>query len=92
MDAGGRGGRGDGQHNASSAMMVTAAPSVDGTSNEQATVVSELTDRGSQNGRGFGRGAFNWHTADNVSADRNVMPVTSGERNLASAKLTKYVN
>ena len=61
---GGRvGGRGDGQRsvNASNATSATATPvpATANTTNDQATHVSELTERGSQNGRGFGRGAYN---------------------------------
>lgn len=62
---GGRGGgpgRGDGQRNASAASTATNT-----TNNDQATaqhgndqsVVSEITERGSQHGRNFGRGAYN---------------------------------
>ena len=67
QNAGGRGGRGggrsDGQRNAntSSAASATAPPIPANarTANDQETAVSELTERGSQNGRGFGRGAYN---------------------------------
>ena len=58
------GGRGDGQRtaNVSSAASATASPIPANTNatNDQATAVSELTERGSMNGRrGFGRGAYN---------------------------------
>ena len=62
---GGRGGgRGDGQRSANASSAASAAaPTVPATTanttNDQATTVSELTERGSQNGRGFGRGAYN---------------------------------
>ena len=59
---GGRGGgRGDGQRNASSAASATALTGevASVATNDQATAVSELNERGSQNGRGFGRGAYN---------------------------------
>lgn len=54
---GGRGGRNNGQRdandrNASAVQLATA------TANDNATQVSDLTERGSQNGRGFGRGAY----------------------------------
>ncbi|KAI2511722.1 hypothetical protein MHU86_2616 [Fragilaria crotonensis] len=60
---GGRGSSSGGQQNASSTS--TTASNNDTPSNhsqqqvsEQSTVVSELTERGSQNGRGFGRRAY----------------------------------
>ena len=61
---GGRGaGRGDGQRSANASSATSAAapaiPATANTTNDQATAVSELTERGSQNGRGFGRGAYN---------------------------------
>ena len=65
QNSGGRGGgRGDGQRtaNASSAASAAAPPipaNASTTNDQQATAVSELTERGSQNGRGFGRGAYN---------------------------------
>ena len=60
---GGRDGRGrgdSGQRNASSTTTATTTtvPTEAITQNEQSTVVSEMTERGSQNGRSFGRGAY----------------------------------
>jgi hypothetical protein len=54
---GGRGGRNNGQRDAND-RNASAAQSAPGTANDNATQVSELTERGSQNGRGFGRGAY----------------------------------
>ena len=59
---GGRGvGRGDGQRNTRNAASATpvTGDAASAATNDQATAVSKLTDRGSQNGRGFGRGAYN---------------------------------
>jgi hypothetical protein len=52
-----RGGRGNAQRDGAE-RHASAAQSHPGAPNNNATQVSELTDRGSQNGRGFGRGAY----------------------------------
>lgn len=58
---GGRGSSSGGQQNASSTSTTASnndTPNSQQQVSEQSTVVSELTERGSQNGRGFGRGAY----------------------------------
>lgn len=63
-DGRGSGGRDTGQRNASSTTTTTnAASTANGTTiqqvgGDQSTAVSEITERGSQNGRSFGRGAY----------------------------------
>jgi hypothetical protein len=54
---GGRGGRGAGQRDANT-RNASATQSATNDAADTATQVSDLTDRGSQNGRGFGRGAY----------------------------------
>ena len=54
-------GSSDGQRNASSATRANSNAATDNTNpqeNDSSTVVSEITERGSQNGRGFSRGAY----------------------------------
>ena len=60
---GGRGGgRDNGQRSANASSAASGAappiPANASTANDQATALSELTERGSQNWRGFGRGAY----------------------------------
>jgi hypothetical protein len=64
---GGRGGRDRGDRNQSDRTVGSATATNNTTSNnannnvssDQQSIVSEISERGSQNGRGFGRGAHN---------------------------------
>ena len=64
---GGRGGRGRGDQNqsdrtggsATATNNATGSTNNNNASNNQQSIVSEISERGSQNGRGFGRGAYN---------------------------------
>ena len=63
IDDGRGGGRDTGQRNSSSTTTTNAASTANETTiqqvgGDQSTAVSEITERGSQNGRSFGRGAY----------------------------------